>query len=98
MIKKKGESCEIIAKDIKISKRRVEHIWKEYHKTGEEPLVGKNLGRPKKAVIPEEVEILKKLLTASSSGQECLNPSLKDSIIFTYLIIEFTCTCFQKVW
>jgi putative transposase len=55
--KKRGESCETISKDIKISKRRVEQIWKEYRETGEEPVVGKNLDRPKKPLNPEEIEM-----------------------------------------
>jgi len=46
--KKKDESSKTIAKDMKISTRRVEQIWKEYNKTGKEPIIGKNLGRPKK--------------------------------------------------
>ena len=57
--KKKGESCKTIAIDLKISTRRVEQIWKEYNETGNEPVIGKNLGRPKKPLNPEEVEIIK---------------------------------------
>ncbi|MBE0524423.1 MAG: helix-turn-helix domain-containing protein [Methanosarcinales archaeon] len=75
--KKKGESCEIIAEDIKISKRRVEQIWKEYHETGEEPLVRKNLGRPKKAVIPEEVEIIKEAFNRFKFGARMLEPIIE---------------------
>ncbi|CAG0954471.1 MAG: hypothetical protein OIN86_06270 [Candidatus Methanoperedens sp.] len=42
--KKKGESCET-KMDMKISKRRVEQVWKYYSETGKEPIIGKNLGR-----------------------------------------------------
>jgi putative transposase len=37
-----------IAKDMKITRRRVQQVWKEYVATGKEPVVGKALGRPKK--------------------------------------------------
>jgi len=57
--KKKGESSEAIAKDMKISRKRVEQIWKEYRETGVEPVVGLNLGRPKRPYNPEEAEIVK---------------------------------------
>ncbi len=57
--KKKGESSETIARDMKISKRRVEQVWKYYSETGKEPVIGKNLGRPEKPFDPKEVEIVK---------------------------------------
>lgn len=57
--KKIGESSKTIAIDMKISKRRVEQIWKYYSETGKEPIIGKNLGRPEKPLDPKEVEIVK---------------------------------------
>lgn len=56
--KKKGESSELIRKDMKISKRRVEQIWKFYSETGKEPIIGKNMGRPVKTLDPKEEEII----------------------------------------
>ena len=56
--KKKGESSESIRKDMKISKRRVEQIWKFYSETGKEPIIGKNIGRPIKTLDPKEEEII----------------------------------------
>jgi len=38
--RKKGESCETIAVDMKLSRRRVEQIWKQYKETGKEPKIG----------------------------------------------------------
>ncbi|HID98512.1 MAG TPA: IS481 family transposase, partial [Thermodesulfobacteriaceae bacterium] len=75
--KKKGESCAIIAKDIKISTRRVEQIWKEYYETGEEPIVGKNLGRPKKPPIQEEAEIVKEAFHRFKFGARMLEPIIE---------------------
>ncbi len=46
--KKKGESSDAIGKDMEISMRRVNQVWKEYRETGKEPVIGKELGRPKK--------------------------------------------------
>ncbi len=41
---------------MKLSKRRVEQIWKEYRDTGKEPAVGKNLGRPEKPITKNEAD------------------------------------------
>jgi transposase len=56
--KKKGESSESIRKDMKISKRRVEQIWKFYSETGKEPIIAENMGRPVKTLDPKEEEII----------------------------------------
>ncbi len=60
--KKKGESSDAVAKDMKLSKRRVEQIWKEYRETGKDPAVGKNLGRPEKPITKNEAEPMANLL------------------------------------
>lgn len=56
--RKKGESSETIAVDMKISRRRVEQIWKQYKETGKEPKIGINMGRPKDPFDPVEAEII----------------------------------------
>ena len=75
--KKKGESCATIAKDIKISKRRVEQIWKEYQETGEEPIIGNNQGRPKKPLTPEEVRIIIEAFDRFKFGARMLEPIIE---------------------
>jgi len=70
--KKKGESSGSIAKDLKVSRRRVEQIWKEYKETGVEPVLGLNLGRPKKPYNPEEAEIVKKAFNRFKFGARML--------------------------
>jgi putative transposase len=75
--KKKGESSEAVAKDMKLSKRRVEQIWKEYRETGKEPVVGKNLGRPRKPITPEEAEIIKIAFTRYKFGARMLEPVIE---------------------
>jgi hypothetical protein len=35
-----------ISRDMKVSRRRVQQIWKYFKETGKEPILGKNIGRP----------------------------------------------------
>jgi putative transposase len=43
--KRKGVATKDIARDMKVSTRRVQQILKEYRETGKEPSPGENLGR-----------------------------------------------------
>jgi putative transposase len=74
--KKKGESSDAIAKNMKLSKRRVEQIWKEYRETGKDPSVGKNLGRPEKPITKNEAEIIKHAFDCYKFGARMLEPVL----------------------
>jgi len=47
---RKGVATKEIARDMKISPRRVQQILKEYRETGKEPSLGENLGRPPQAL------------------------------------------------
>jgi hypothetical protein len=49
--KQKGVSTNKIALDMKISRRRVQQVWKSYKTTGQEPAIGENMGRPKKLFV-----------------------------------------------
>jgi putative transposase len=75
--KKKGVSCKTIAIYLKISTRRVEQVWKEYNETGNEPVIGKNLGRPKKPLNPDEVEIINKAFYRFKFGARMLEPIIE---------------------
>lgn len=75
--KKKGESSDTIGKDMKISKRRVNQVWKEYNETGKEPIIGNNLGRPKKPISVEESEIIKKAFNRFKFGARMLEPVIE---------------------
>ena len=96
--KKKGESCETTARDIKISKRKVEHIWKEYKETGKEPIIGKNLGRPKKQINPEEIEIIKDSYYRYKFGARMLEFIIEGFYNIHIPHNRIQCVCFQKVW
>jgi len=48
-----------IARDMKVSRRRVQQIWKFFKETGQELILGKNIGRPKKPYVKREAEIVR---------------------------------------
>ena len=54
--KKKGVTTSEIAWDMKISPRRVQKVWKQYLDTGIEPVIGKDIGRPKKPYDSKEAQ------------------------------------------
>ncbi len=74
--KKKGRSSDEVSKDMKLSKRRVEQIWKDYRGTGKEPVVGKNLGRPEKPITKNEAEIIQQAFDSYKFGARMLEPVL----------------------
>jgi putative transposase len=56
--KKKGVTTNQIARDMKISTRRVQQVWKQYLDTGIEPVIGEDIGRPKKPYGLKEAQIV----------------------------------------
>jgi len=56
--KKKGESSGVIAKIQHITRRRVDQIWKRSRDLDELPIIGKNMGRPKRPITDKESEII----------------------------------------
>jgi putative transposase len=56
--KQKVVGTKEIARDMKVSRRRVQQIWKSSHETGEEPIIGQNIGRPKKPYVKREAEMI----------------------------------------
>lgn len=77
--RKKDESSETIAVDMKISKRRVEQIWKQYKETGLEPKVGINMGRPKDPYDPIEAEIIIEAHKQYKFGARMLETIIRES-------------------
>jgi len=55
----KGVATEEIALDVKVSQRRVPQIFKEYKETGQEPVLGEKVGRPRKPYIEKDAEVIK---------------------------------------
>jgi putative transposase len=56
---RKGAATEDIARDVKVSQRRVQLIIKEYKETGQEPVFGEKVGRPRKPFIEKEAEVIR---------------------------------------
>jgi putative transposase len=57
--KQKEVGTKEIAHDMKISRRRVQQIWKYSRETGCEPVLGKKVGRPRMPYVRREAEIVK---------------------------------------
>ena len=58
--KKKGVTTKQIALDMKISRRRVQQIWKSYAETEREPGIGENMGRPMKLFDEGEAQVVRR--------------------------------------
>lgn len=56
--KNKGWTTYQARKIARVSVRRFNQVWKEYQETGEIPEIGKQMGRPKRPILPEEEEIV----------------------------------------
>ena len=56
--KQKGVTTKQIALDMKISRRRVQQIWKSYAESKQEPSIGENMGRPRKPFDEREAEVI----------------------------------------
>jgi len=54
-----GVPSKDIAKDLAISSRRVEQLWKYYKDHRREPINGKGVGRPKKPYDEKEAQMIK---------------------------------------
>ena len=56
---RKGVATKEIARDVKVSQRRVQQIIKEYNETGQEPVLGEKVGRPRKPFTEKETEAIR---------------------------------------
>ena len=70
--KQKWVTTKQIALDMKISRRRVQHIWKSYAESKQKPAIGENMGRPRKPFDEREAEVIAENLRdieADTKGQ-----------------------------
>jgi putative transposase len=51
-------TTKLIAQDMKISRRRVQQIWKSYAESKQEPAIGENMGRPRKPFDEHEAQVV----------------------------------------
>jgi putative transposase len=56
---RKEVAREEIARDVKVSQRRVQQIIREYKDTGHEPVLGEKVGRPCKPFTEKETEVIR---------------------------------------
>jgi len=75
--KHKGVATKDIARDMKVSTRRVQQILREYRKTGKEPSLGENLGRPAKPYDEHEAQIVKEAHESYRFGARMLEPVIR---------------------
>lgn len=75
--KRKGVATKDIARDIKVSTRRVQQVLKEYRETGKEPSLGENLGRPAKPYDEHEAQIVKEAHEHYRFGARMLEPAIR---------------------
>ena len=77
-----------IARDLKVSRRRVQQIIKEYKETGHEPVLGEKVRRPAKAFEEKEAEAVRDALACYRLGVRMLEPiiSMQYKIRISFLI------------
>jgi len=75
--KQKGVTSKDLAVTMKLSRRRVEQIWKRYRDTGQEPLVGAKMGPPTKPFDAQEAEIVKEAYQRYRFGARMLERILR---------------------
>ena len=56
--KQKGVSTKQIALDMKITRRRVQQVWKGYEEGKQEPKIGANMGQPRKPFDEREAQVV----------------------------------------
>jgi len=66
-----------IARDIKVSQRRVQQIIKRYRGTGQEPVLGEKVGSPSKPHDKREAEIVRAAYTPYRFGARMLEPVIR---------------------
>ncbi len=75
--KNRGWSSYQLRKEIGVSQRRIDQIWKKYQDTGIIPVVGLGVGRPKRGYTGAEVKIVKKIYEVYRLSASCLEPLIK---------------------
>lgn len=91
---RKGVATKEIARDVKVSQRRVQQIIKEYKETGQEPVLGEKVGRPRKPFTEKETEAIRAAHARYRFGARMLETVIRKQfkICISYHIIAYTCT------
>lgn len=62
---------------MKISRRRVQQIWKSYTEGGREPILSENMGRPRKPFDKKEAEVIDEAYSLYRFGARMLEPVVR---------------------
>ena len=90
---KKGKSKQTdLAQFLGITPRRFRHLYSSYEYSGKVPIIGKNLGRPKKEVSLEHQEII-----VQKHAKYCLNALYLEKVIFAENHIRIPHNAIHKV-
>jgi putative transposase len=90
---KKGKSKQTdLAQFLGITSRRFRHLYLKYECNDEVPIIGKNLGRPKKEITPEYQEII-----VQKYSKYCLNALYLEKVIFAENHIRIPHNAIHKV-
>ena len=89
---RKGVATKEIARDVKVSQRRVQQIIKEYKETGQEPVLGEKVGRPRKPFTEKETEAIRAAHARYRFGARMLETVIRNNLRSAYHIIAYTCT------
>ena len=76
--KLKGASSKEIARDMKVSRSRIEQIWKYFQENGREPIIGDGVGRPRKSYDKTEASIVKDAYRQFRFGARMLEVVIKN--------------------
>lgn len=75
--KQKGVTTKQIALDMKISRRRVQQIWKSYAEEGYDPILGESMGRPRKPFDEKEAKVIGEAYALYRFGARMLEPVVR---------------------
>ena len=64
------------ANHLKITPRRFKQLYHQYKTTNTTPTIGKNLGRPKKQITPQTIEIIKQAYQKDHLGARYLEKTI----------------------
>ena len=96
--KQKGVATKQIAQDMKISRRRVQQIWKSYAEGKQEPAIGENMGRPRKPFDEKEAQVVGEAYTLYRFGARMLEVAVRKVFKIASPIIVFICILRRQAW
>jgi putative transposase len=96
--KELDESSGVIAKIQRITRRRVDQLWKQYRETGAIPIIGETMGRPKKPIRVEESTVIDEAYRRFRYGARLLEKLIRKvyALAISPKRFFFTKNCFRE--